>query len=190
MSNRAKTILSCVACLIIGYIIGREHIKYQLRTAMQDAVATMQTGLPSALGGSATSQPRPDRRQTTEEQPIVSTLLKKGFSPSDINNGKFEEQITITVSFANKTGKDIRAFDGILEFQDLLGNTVLASRVEINEPISATGSYSWDGSLDYNQFMNDHARLRTEPKENLRIVFHAGKILFSDGSSKEYDSGA
>ena len=187
MSSKAKTILACVACLVIGYFIGREHIKYQMRSAMQDAVKTMQEGISSAFGGNAGTPPEPKKQQKAEDQPIVATLLKKGFSPSDIHNGKFEEQVTMTVSFSNKTGKEIRAFDGTLEFTDLLGNTVIASRVEINEPIALNGTYDWEGSLEYNQFMNDHERLRSESKENLKAVMHVGKVLFSDGTTKEYE---
>lgn len=183
MNNRTKTVISCVAFLIIGYFIGREHIKYEMRSALQE----MQTGLASAPGG-GTSQPAEEEIKTpTEEQPITANLVKKGFSPKDIHNGKFEEEVTITVGFDNKTGKAIRAFDGVLEFTDLLGNRIIGSRIEINEPIAQGSSLSWDGALEYNQFMNNHKRLRSEPKENLKVAFHAGKILFADGTTKEYD---
>lgn len=183
MNNRTKTVIACVVCLVIGYFIGREHIKYEMRSALQE----MQTSLASALGG-GTSQPVKEEIKTpSQEQPIIANLVKKGFSPKDIYNGKFEEEITITVDFANKTGKAIRAFDGVLEFTDLLGNRIIGARVEINEPIAQGSSLSWDGALEYNQFRNDHKRLRSEPKENLKVAFHAGKILFADGSTKEYE---
>ena len=183
MENRTKIAIACVTCLVVGYFIGREHIKYEMRSALQE----MQTGLASVLGGGTSKPPVPEVKTPPEEQPIAANLLKKGFSPDDIHNGKFEEEITMTVSFDNKTGEAIRAFDGIIEFTDLLGNRIIGSRIEINEPIAQGGSLSWDGALEYNQFMNDHERLRSEPKENLKIAFHAGKILFADGTTKEYE---
>ena len=187
MTSRAKIIAACVICLAIGYFAGREHVKYQMRTAMQDAVKEFQTGMSAAFGGSESREKKEEPKTPIDEQPILASLVKKGFSPKDIYNGKYEEEVTITVSFDNKTGKDIRAFDGVLEFTDLLGNRILGSRVEINEPIASGSALSWEGALEYNQFMNDHERLRSEPKENLKIAFHAGKILFADGTTKEYE---
>ncbi len=186
MTIRAKIIASCVVCLLLGYFAGREHVKYQMRSAMQDAVKEFQSGLSAALGGGPQTKPE-EPATAPKDQPIVANLVKKGFSPKDIHNGKFDEEVTMTVTFGNETGKAIRAFDGVLEFTDLLGNRIIASRVEINEPIAQDASLSWKGALDYNQFMDYHKRLRSEPKENLKIRFHAGKVLFADGTTKEYE---
>lgn len=187
MTSQTKIIAVCIACLAIGYFAGREHIKYQMRTAMQDAVKELQTGLSTALGGGESGENRGERKKPIGEQPVIASLVKKGFSPKDIHNGKFDEEITISIIFDNKTGKEIRAFDGVLEFTDLLDNRIFGSRVEINESIAPGGALSWEGALDYNQFMNDHERLRSEPRENLKIAFHADKILFTDGTTKEYE---
>jgi hypothetical protein len=188
MTNRTKIIVACVVCLAVGYFAGREHVKYQMRTAMQDAVKELQTGLSAAFGGGEPQEKkREEPRAPVDQQPIIANLVKKGFSPKDIYNNKYDEEVTITVSFDNKTGKEIRAFDGVLEFTDLLDNRIIGSRVEINEPIAPGAALSWEGALEYNQFMNEHERLRSEPKDNLKIIFHAGKILFADGTTKEYE---
>jgi hypothetical protein len=188
MNSRTKTILACVVCLLLGYFVGREYIKYQMRTAMQDAVKSMQTGISSALAGADT---RPAEKEKTKspvtEQPITANLIKKSFSPEDIHNRKFDANVTITVNFENKTGKDIRAFDGVLVFTDLLGNRIIGSRVEINQRIVQGGFLNWEGALKYNQFMSDHQRLRDEPKDNIKVAFNTGKILFEDGTTKEYE---
>lgn len=187
MTNRTKIITACVVCLVIGYFAGREHIKYQMRTAMQDAVKEFQTGLSAAFGGGEPQEKKEEPATPVNEQPIVASLVKKGFSPKDIYNGKYEEEVTISVNFENKTGKEIRAFDGVLEFTDLLDNRIIGSRIEINESIAPDSALSWEGALEYNQFMNEHERLRSEPKDNLKVAFHAGKVLFADGTTKEYE---
>lgn len=187
MISKTKTVLACIACLIVGYFVGREHLKYQMRSAMQDAVKEMQSGFASALGGNTDQEESKAPETPAEDQPLTVELLKKGFSPKDLDNSKFEEDVTFTLNFANKTGKDIRAFDGVLEFTDLLGNRIIASKVEINERVAQGASLNWDGALEYNQFMNDHERLRSEPKENLKVAFHANKVLFADNTTKEYD---
>lgn len=189
MTNKTKTILACVACLIVGYFIGREHLKYQMRSAMQDVVKEMQSGFASVLGDNTEQKSEENKTEKThvKDQPLTVEILKKGFSPKDLDNRKFEEEVTFALNFINKTGKDIRAFDGVVEFTDLLGNRIIASRVEINERVVQGGSLNWDGALEYNQFMNDHERLRSEPIENLKVSFHVNKILFADNTMKEYE---
>lgn len=179
--------MACVVCLVIGYFAGREHVKYQMRTAMQEAFKEFQTGLSAAFGGGEPREKKAEPATPVNEQPIIASLVKKGFSPTDIYNGKYEDEVTITIKFENGTGEEIRAFDGVLEFTDLLENRIIGSRIEINESIAPDSALSWDGALEYNQFMNDHKRLRSEPKENLKVVFHAGKVLFADGAIKEYE---
>lgn len=184
MESKTKLLIGCLACLVVGYIAGREHVKYEMRTALQAAATEMKRGLASI--GSPLPAP-PALRAKAEEQPLSVALVKKGFDPKDIHNRKFEDEITLTIRFDNKTGKNIRAFDGVLIFTDLLDNEILGSRVAINEPIPEGSSLTWEGALEYNQFMDDHQRLRGEPKENLKLSFVAGKVLFEDGSTKSYE---
>lgn len=121
------------------------------------------------------------------DQPLLIEFLDKSFTPSDIYNGRYEETIDLTISFINKTDKDIRAFDGTLEFTDLLDNKILSSKVEINQSLAQGAAYKWDGSLRFNQFMPPHVRLKSEPKENLKVSFRANKVLFADNTSKTYE---
>ena len=187
MNSKTKVVVACLACLLLGYFIGREHIKYQMRSAMQDAVKEFQSGMASALGGGpASPEPEPEKQEPARDQPVSAALVKKGFSPKDIYNDKFDDEITLSVMFNNKTGKEIRAFDGTLTFTDLLGNEIISSGVAINEKIPAGGSLPWDGSLEYNQFIDRHERFAAEPQENLKMTFTTGKVLFADGSTKEY----
>jgi len=98
-----------------------------------------------------------------------------------------EEAITFKVRFDNRTGKDVRAFEGRLTFLDLLDNDILGSRLAINDPIKAGATMDWEGKLDYNQFMNDHERLRNESLENLKTRFIVTKVLFADGTSQKFE---
>lgn len=182
-----------LGCLLIGYFAGREHLKYELRTAFQSAAEQFQAGLTGAMGGSAapaasksatTEQPAP---KPSEPSPLHATLLSKGFHNASISSGDFEDAITFTVSFENTSDKDIRAFDGVLTFYDLLDNEILSAKVQINETVKAGSALKWDGVLDYNQFMDTHKRLRGEGKKNLRVVFLPRKVLMADGTNKEFD---
>jgi hypothetical protein len=121
-----------------------------------------------------------------ELTPLNLRLLSKGFKDQNIQAGDFEADITITLAIKNVTDKDIRAFDGVITFTDLLDNEILSSKLAINELIKAGSTFDWKGAIKYNQFMDAHQRLRNERQDNLKIRFMPRKVLFADGSSKMY----
>jgi len=191
-------LLVCVTSLLLGYFVGREHMRYQLVTAMSTAVAdslgnaakTMVPASPSSgqSGVPVSERPPPTATKETELAPIEASLVAKGFRDKDFSGGHYvTPAVTFTVRFDNKTGKDIRAFDGVLAFNDLLGNRVLASRLTISDPIGAGQSHDWQGEMEYNQFMSDHTKLRGYQQSDVKVDVAVHKVLFADGSEKVYD---
>lgn len=182
-----------VICMLIGYFSGREHLKYELRSTLQVAAEEMQRNLAKAFGkGNSETPPtespksEKDRKISNELPAFNAELVKKGFMEANYQAGVPKDAITFTVKFANLTGKDIRAFDGVLKFTDLLDNKIINASLAINEPLAADSKMEWHGQLDFNQFISEHQRLRTEDLQNLKIVFSPRKILFEDGTTKEY----
>jgi hypothetical protein len=178
--------------LVVGYFAGREHLKYEMRSAIQSAASEMQKGLASAFGANPISGPSKSKEEAPpskpkEPEPVSVTLIKKGYLPHDYERGNYQDAITFAVSFKNLTGKDIRAFEGVIDFTDLLDNTILSSHLAINDPIGAGAAMEWKGQLAYNQFMSSHQRLRGEERSNLKIVFTPKKVLFVDGTTKEFE---
>jgi len=188
MNTKVKIAITAVVCLAVGYFGGREYLKYQIRSTMRDAFTQMQSNLSGAATDTQNVAPPPGSAASppAEAQPRTVAMTKNGFSPEDIQNGVFEADITFTLQFKNETGKDIRAFDGLVVFKDLLGNRILASRVEINERVAKGQTLDWPGAIEYNQFEDSHQRLRSEPKENLKVSFLASKVLFADGTTEGY----
>ena len=184
-SNRnAKWMIALLVGLVIGYFAGREHVKYEIRGALTDSLS----GLGAIFGGSkSTEAPHKQEAETVpvkanENAPIKGELLSKGFY-----EGKYgQDQITFSLSFKNAAERDVRAFEGVLEFNDLLGNRILSSNIAINDPVPAGGAMPWDGGIDYNQFMDRHQRLRTEKQENVRMVFVLKKVLYADGQVEQF----
>jgi hypothetical protein len=121
-----------------------------------------------------------------EPPPIQVRLINKGFKNSDPRNSDFEDDITFSLSIDNLTDKDIRAFDGTLIFTDLLDNVVLSSSLAINEMVRTGSTLTWSGRIKYNQFIDTHQRLRNVAFANLKINFNPKKLLFVDGSTKNY----
>lgn len=185
-SKRLKQLLALAfaAGLILGYFLGREHIKYELRSVFQDAAAGISKGLGAAFGTGSSKAPEQRKQPPKGKQtfPITATLTKKGWYGGEYGRNA----ITFTVSFANAAGKDVRAFDGSLVFTDLLGNEILGAKLAVNDPVSSGQSLEWEGKLDYNQFISSHERLRNAEVQNTKVNFVLRRILFADGEVKEY----
>jgi Protein of unknown function (DUF2939)/GYF domain 2 len=152
-------------------------VKKHINTA---AVATKppaaQSNVPMASGASIRK----------ELAPLELKLLSKGFKDKNIQAGDFEADITIALAIKNVTDKDIRAFDGVITFTDLLDNEILSSKLAINELIKAGSTFNWKGAIKYNQFIDAHERLRNERQDNLKMKFVPRRVLFADGSAKNY----
>lgn len=171
-------LLSIAVSLAIGYFAGREHLKYELRTAFEGAAQ----GFRRALGGEAPPPPKASKPASKLEQPIAPLLKQKGFDEGQYG----QDTITLKIDFSNRTGRDIRAFDGNLIFTDLLDNQILSAKVAINEFVPAGGTYAWSGGISYNQFIDNHERLRGAEIQNMKVVLSTNKVLFADGEVKEY----
>lgn len=179
--------IGSLAGLIVGYFIGREHLKYEIRTSLQVAATEVQKNLQTSISKPVIKQSAsPLSPRQKETPPLTASLIEKGFHNSNPSARDYQDAVTFSISFSNETGKEIRAFDGVLSFADLLDNDIIRAKLSINESIPSTGRLKWDGQLDYNQFMDAHRRLRSEDQSNLKVRFFAGKILFSDGTMKKF----
>lgn len=181
--STAQLVGAAVLALVIGYFAGREHLKSQMLSAFAAASGEVSRAL------SDVSTPTPPARAPTPSQtsPVTVSLVSKSHRPQDFSGSKYEtEAVIVELAFANRSDKSIRAFDGTIVFSDLLDNQILAVRLEINDPIEARGSIRWEGVIEMNQFKSEHKRLNQEPKENLKIGFLPGKVLFADSSVTTY----
>ncbi len=164
--------------LVVGYFGGREHLKYQIRSTIEDSAARLFR--PSTDRTAAAPVKAQAKGSTTKV--LVPTLVSKGFETGTYGRA----EITFSISFKNETGRDIRAFDGLLTFTDLLDNEIHGAKLAVNDPVARGASLTWVGSLNYNQFMSEHERLKTAEQENMRVIFRINKVLFADGETKEY----
>lgn len=199
-SQTLKLVIVAAISLMVGYFAGREHLKYEMRAAMASAAEEMSKSFASIFGGgngeSASSEPttskpaadkRPAQSTPPAPQPISVSLTAKDLRESNYSAGIYDDAITFALELGNRTGKDVRAFEGTLTFYDLLDNRILGSKLTITNGIKVGAKTTWKGELDYNQFMDSHQRLANEALENLKIEFRASKVLFGDGSSQQFD---
>lgn len=190
-----KLIYSHAAVLAVGImagvIAGREYFRYEVRQTFQAAAESLGKGLnvPAAntSPSRSTSAPPPQSKSALESSPVLIRLTKKGFTPEDFEAGRPNDTVTFVLMITNNSNKDIRAFDGVVTFTDLLDNEILSSKLAINDPVPSGKTIEWDGGLQYNQFMESHQRFRSAELENIKLRFAPRKILYTDGSEKDYE---
>lgn len=180
-----KWTLAAIPALLILVVLGTVAVSVAT-SVMLGSVGTVPErpamnslpAVPPAAAPSSAEVPAPETPAASKTL-IDVKLLRKDFEADKYDRGA----ITFTLEFTNRSSRDIRAFEGALMFNDLLGNTILTSKLMINDPVSKALPMRWDGKIDYNQFIDRHERLRNERFENLNIQFKLNKVLFQDGES-------
>lgn len=112
---------------------------------------------------------------------ISAALLDKGFATEN-----YRESNTLKISFENKSGRDVRAFEGFAVLSDLLGNQIKRVKLSDNDPRWEGNKLLWAGSIQYNQFMQDDIRLKDTSFDSLKMSFELKKILYADGELQEF----
>lgn len=175
--GRPKTVLALAVLIafVLGYFAGREHVKYEIRSTIQDAFS----GFGRAFGGGEKPEPAPERKKSAPS--VKAELVSKKLAEGD-----YSSAIEISVIFTNVSGSDIRAFDGNMVFTDILGNKIMDPRVVITEPLKAGANKAWTGEISFNKYSASDRKLASEKLENIRMEFSESKVLFSDGRSVEH----
>ena len=123
-------------------------------------------------------------RQVRETLSVV--MVSKGFYKADpMNGGGFQDKVTFTLGFQNKGSKPIAGFKGDLVFKDMFGDTIKALNFSHDEAVPAGKTVTWEGSMDFNEFMRDDVRLRDADESKVKLEFKPETILFADGSKLE-----
>lgn len=137
----------------------------------------------SADSSSHISQPASEQPAgKLPEAPLISGyLIEKGF-----DEDRFLPAHTLKIKFQNSSGKDVVAFEGVVELSDLLGNSIKNVRLTSTAPDWTDNTYYWSGATGYNQFDQSDIELRNTPASNLRMTFDLKKILYVDGQTIEF----
>lgn len=111
---------------------------------------------------------------------LTVAMYDKGYREYD-----YQEYLTYSFAFENKTQKDIRAFKGIVSIQDLFNSEIKEINLTVDDPISAGEIFRATYTTEYNQFMDEDSRLKGKDMEDLNVVWKPEKIIFKDGSTLE-----
>ena len=86
--------------------------------------------------------------------PVSLVLVSK-----DYVDGRYEDRIAFSLAITNLGQKPVRAFTGAVAFQDLFERDIMRVSLTIEEDMQPGEVVTWDGGIDYNQFMDTHQRL-------------------------------
>tara|TARA_Y100000815_G_scaffold275497_2_gene314087 strand:+ start:5288 stop:5911 length:624 start_codon:yes stop_codon:yes gene_type:complete len=111
---------------------------------------------------------------------LTVALYDKGYTKYD-----YEDYLTYSLAFQNKTEKDIRAFTGMLSIRDLFDKEIKSINLTIDDPIIAGQTFKGSYTTDYNQFSDEDTRLRNKDLDDLIVEWIPEKIIFTDGSTLE-----
>lgn len=176
----------------LGYLGGREHLKYEMRQVLAHATTSLQHVTQPLLPGpivpnvgvSPAIPPTPPVSAQAHTMPVE--LVKKGFREADFSLGHGRDAVTLQLRFANTLAQDLRAFEGMLLVTDLLDNTIINLHLAHNEGVHAGASSDWQGTVDFNQFKEQDRRLRNAEARNIKLRFTLKKVLYSDGTTAEF----
>lgn len=121
-------------------------------------------------------------------QAVGVAVFEKGFLPANPGAGTFDAFITIKCAFENSSPKDIRAFKGVVNFQDLFGSEIYHVNLTISNPIDAGAKANWSGVVKFNQFVEAQQRFRNTELKDMKVIWMPASILFSDGTRIGEDS--
>ncbi len=111
---------------------------------------------------------------------LTVAMYDKGFEKYD-----YQEYLTYSLAFENKTEKDIRAFKGSISIQDLFDTEIKSINLTIDDPIKAGETFKGTYTTDYNQFRDEDSRLKSKDMDDLKVVWTPEKIIFADGTTLE-----
>lgn len=77
MSKGKWVAVAVVAAFAVGYLVGREHLKYQIRNGVADVVQAFSKGISAAATGTA----RPAEEKQGAEDVVAATALVEAYKP-------------------------------------------------------------------------------------------------------------
>jgi hypothetical protein len=113
-------------------------------------------------------------------QTLTVALFDKGYAKQD-----FEDYITYSVAFENKSDKEIRAVKGTLLINDLFDAKIKSISITFDDGIPAKQTVKNIFTTDFNQFNDEDKMLVDKDLKDLKIIWFPGKIIFADGTTLE-----
>ena len=113
---------------------------------------------------------------------ITFALTKKGYSEYN-----YQDYITYTFTFENKSNKDILGIKGSVTFYDIFDEKIKSLSLSYDNGIESGKIVNYRAQTDYNQFISDDKKLKDTELNKLKVVWEPEQLIFSDGEKISLD---
>lgn len=184
--SRVKLVAVILGALLLGYLAGREHMKYEIQKAFAAASNAFASQTYPAIIAAEHAQQSRLLGWFEEPSMVQATLIEKTFVAADPYEGVLKDHLSYQIEFENNESADIRAFSGVVRLLDLLDNEIIAFSVSVNSPIKANQRLLWQEEVAYLPFMENHKKAQLADMQTIKTTFQPLKILYEDGTKKEF----
>lgn len=110
---------------------------------------------------------------------VIVTVTDKVNYQADYNVGRYSPFVEFRFSIKNNTTQSIRGVQGVLDIQDLFGETIKKLNCDFTGQTIAPGqSVSFDDlGFDVNEFVNEDTKIWNEDFEDLRFEYEVTQIV-------------
>lgn len=157
---------------MLGMVLFAFGIGYVLSEISFIPDSTENVGAPEALE----TAEAPDGYLRVE---LSDMFLRK----ADVFAGRILDRIVLTLRYENVGTRDIRAFTGVMVFDDLFDRHIKSLNLTYDDPIRAGLTVvNRSKGFEPNQFIDSDQKLMTAELQDLKFRFEMKSIIFSDGT--------
>ncbi|SDF80107.1 MULTISPECIES: hypothetical protein [unclassified Duganella] len=113
---------------------------------------------------------------------VTVTVLSKTLAPSNPRAGQYGDRQEFKLGIENKGAKPILGVKGTVHFYDIFDKEQGRVGFSFDDGIEVGESKIWEGSRDYNQFMEAHKSLANLEEGKYHTKFVPEAIIFKDGT--------
>ena len=103
--------------------------------------------------------------------------------------GDFQDYMPFEFAFTSNLDSPVRAFTGVVVLQDLFERDIMRVTVTVEEPLQPGGTVTYEGGIEYNQFMDSHKQLRSIARSDLITTFELETVIFQDETRESFGDG-
>lgn len=177
------TMFYVLLSFVIGYFAGREHVKYEMRRIFKSGIESIADGI-NRGGDSKSSKTKVGGKKKKEKE--IKTLPVK-ILDKRYEKKEYQDYISISLEFTNNLKKALRAYQGYTVFTDILGNKIITVTLKNQEIVAEGETFTWAGTINFNQFMQSHIELKNTSLDDLRIKFILDKVIYTDGTEEKFN---
>lgn len=180
--TRVVTIAQNLAMLEQQYLIA----KYGLATP-QKSEKNIAQDIETQRTKTITEPQSSTETKLEEKPPLENEIVKVTILDKKLIERDYQEFIFFKFDVvATGLDKKARAIKGVMNFNDLFGETMMMVNWTVDEPISPGGTISLEGGFKYNQFIENNRWVASTDKEDMNATYTVQSILYEDGTRKDF----